>query len=133
MHEPSSGAGNYMQEVERMQRYSFLIKLVLTIAAIWVVAFAYRPWGFMRFSHAVILGVIVAIIGYFTDRAIVSRSNHYVATAIDFLVTFVVVCMGDWLFWGMRVSLMFAVFVGILVAAVEFFYHYQFVRETKKA
>ncbi|GIM47174.1 hypothetical protein DNHGIG_27230 [Collibacillus ludicampi] len=116
-----------------MQKYSFLIKLIVTIAAIWVVAFAYRPWGYMRFSHAVVLGVIVAIIGYFTDRAIVYRSNNYVATAVDFLVAFTVVCVGDWLFWGMRVSLLFAVFVGILVAAVEFFYHYQFVRETKKA
>jgi hypothetical protein len=115
-----------------MQKYSFVIKLVSTIAAIWVVAFAYRPWGYMRFSHAVILGLIVALLGLLTDRWIVARSNHYVATAVDFLVAFVVVCAGDWFFWGMRVSLLFAVMVAILVAAVEFFYHYQFVRGPEK-
>lgn len=117
-----------MKEVSR-HITAFIVKLVSTIAALYTVALFYPLYGDMNFWHAVILGLIIAVIGYIADLIIPRAINNIVATFADFVLATLVVYFGN-IFWGMDVSWTFAIMCGLLIAGIELFYHYQFVRKT---
>lgn len=108
---------------------AFIVKLGSTIVALYVVATFYPLYGHMHFLHAVILGLIIAVVGYIADLIIPRALNYIVAVFADFGLATLVVYMGNVLL-GMEVSWTFAIMCGLLIAGVEFFYHFQFVRKT---
>lgn len=109
---------------------AFLVKLVATIAAMYFVALFFPLWGTMTFWHTVVLGLFVSIIGYITDLYIPQAFNSIAAVYVDFAVTLIVTYFGNFALWGMSVSWTFALFVALLVAGVEIFYHFKFVRRS---
>ncbi len=111
---------------------AFAVKLVSTVAAIAFVALFFPLWGTMNFFHSLILGLIVAVIGYVSDLIIPRVINQIVAVAFDLVVTTLVIYAGNYFLPGMSVSWTFAWFVGILVAGIEIFYHFQFVKKANE-
>jgi hypothetical protein len=109
---------------------AFLVKLVLTIAAILVIAAFYPLYGTLNLMHAIVLGLIISILGYIADLFTPRAVNNIVATAVDLVMATLIVYFGNWMFWGVYVSWTFSWFCGILIAAIEMFYHLQFVRKS---
>jgi hypothetical protein len=83
----------------------------------------------MDFWHAILVGLMIAIVGYLADLVIPRAINYIVAVMGDFVLATLVVYMGN-IFPGMTVSWTFAIMCGLLIAAVETFYHIGFVRKT---
>ncbi|MGZ4031641.1 MAG: DUF2512 family protein, partial [Tumebacillaceae bacterium] len=108
---------------------AFLIKLVSTVAAVAFIAYFYSPiWGTMNMVHVLVLGLVVAVIGFVTDLIITKATNNIVAVYVDIAVTTLVIYFGNYLFWNMQVTWTFAFLVGLLVGAIELVLHYTVVR-----
>ncbi|MCX7570747.1 DUF2512 family protein [Tumebacillus sp. DT12] len=121
-----------MSETARHHLIAFLVKFGATVASIYFIALFYPVWGHMHFGHALILGLVIAVVGYLADLIIPRAVNYIVAVAFDLVTAVLIVGFGNVLFPGMSVSWTFAWFVGLLVAGVEIFYHYQFVRKSNE-
>lgn len=108
---------------------AFVVKLVATVAAVAFIAYFYSPiWGTMNMMHVLILGIIVAVIGFVTDLIITKATNNIVAVYVDIAVTTLVIYFGNYLFWNMKVTWTFAFLVGLLVGAIEWVLHYTMIR-----
>lgn len=111
---------------------AFVVKLGSTIVAMYFIALFFPLWGKMNFLHALLLGLIVAVLGYVIDLIIPRAINSIVAVAVDLLMATLIVYAGNYFLSGMSVSWTFAWFVGLLVAGFEIFYHAMFVNRVER-
>lgn len=111
---------------------AFVVKLGSMIAAVYFIALFFPLWGQANLFHAVMLGLIIAVLGYAADLIIPRAVNQIVAVAVDLVLAALVVFAGNYFLPGMNVSWTFAWFVGLLVAGIEIFYHFQFVRKSNE-
>lgn len=110
---------------------AFFVKLIATIAAFYFVALFFPLDGTMNFLHALILGLIVAVIGYISDILIVRAVNKIVGVYVDIAIATIVTYFGNYLLYGMHVSWTFALLVGLLIGAVEMVLHSLYFRRSR--
>lgn len=107
----------------------FLVKYVLSFVAVYFVALFFPLHGYMTLGHALVLGLVVAVLNFIVDLIVPRAVNSLVAVAIEFVIATLVVAFGNLWFWSMNVNWYFALFCGLLVALTEIYYHARFVRQ----
>lgn len=107
---------------------AFLVKFGATAAALYVIALFWPLLGSMTFLHAVVLGLVIAVLGYVSDLIIPRAVNNIVAVMLDFILAAAVVWLGSIFLPGMAATDSFIIICALLIAGVEMFYHAKFVR-----
>lgn len=108
---------------------AFLVKWVLATLAYLILEFYIPLEAQLNFIHALVLGLLFAIVGSFADLYMIYKFNRIAATLADVVLGAILTYLGDLVFYNMTVTATFAVISGVLLGFVEFFYHFYFLKK----
>lgn len=102
----------------------FIVKLIVCPIGIILASWIFPNVNFAAWYQPIIIGVVLAVIGYYMEVGMLRKNTNWVSTAIDFVVTTLVVYFGAMLFNGTHVTFWGAVLTGIIIGITEIFQHY---------
>ncbi|WP_400162514.1 DUF2512 family protein [Brevibacillus sp. TJ4] len=106
----------------------FWIKLIATLLVV-LLAYAWFPEvHFATFYQAIGVGIILALVGHWVDRAMLAPGRLWMTTAVDLVVGFLVVFASLFVLRNAQVTPLGAGFVAILFGVSEYVQHRWHVR-----
>lgn len=102
----------------------FIVKIILCPMAVLFASFILTNVTFSMWYQPIILGVIIAIVGYFMEVLMLRRDTNWLTVLLDFFMSAAIVYFGSLIFGNSFVSFWGAVFTGLIIAVVEVFQHY---------
>ncbi|MDY0405742.1 DUF2512 family protein [Virgibacillus sp. 179-BFC.A HS] len=109
----------------------FIVKIIICPIAILFASWILPNVNFSSWYQPIILGVVIALVGYFMEVLMLRRDTNWLATLLDFLVASAIVYFGSLIFINSYVSFWGAVFTGLIVAITEVFQHYWLLRSDR--
>ncbi|MGY0691728.1 DUF2512 family protein [Virgibacillus sp. FSP13] len=102
----------------------FIVKLIVCPIGIILASWIFPNVNFAYWYQPIIIGVVLAVIGYFMEVVMLKENTNWLSTGLDFIVTTLVVYYGAMFFVNSAVTFWGAVLTGILIAVTEIFQHY---------
>ncbi|GGB33071.1 DUF2512 family protein [Virgibacillus dakarensis] len=102
----------------------FIVKLIVCPVGIILASWIFPNVDFAYWYQPIIIGVVLAVIGYFMEVWMLRENTNWLSTAIDFIVASLVVYFGAMLFVDTNVTFWGAVLTGLLIGITEIFQHY---------
>ncbi|MDY0396603.1 DUF2512 family protein [Virgibacillus halophilus] len=102
----------------------FILKIILCPVAVLFASWLLTNVTFSNWYQPIVLGIVIAIVGYFMEVLMLRKDTNWLATLLDFFMATAIVYFGSLMFVNSFVSFWGAVFTGLLVAATEVFQHY---------
>lgn len=101
-----------------------IVKLIVCPIGIILASWIFPNVNFAYWYQPIILGIILAFVGYFMEVFMLREETNWLNTLIDFIVSTAIVYFGSMLFVNAAVTLWGAVLTGALIAVTEIFQHY---------
>jgi len=101
-----------------------IVKLIVCPIGIIFASWIFPNVNFAYWYQPIILGVVLAFVGYFMEVLMLREETNWLSTLIDFIVATAIVYFGAMLFVNTAVTLWGAVLTGALIAVTEIFQHY---------
>ncbi|WP_106497450.1 DUF2512 family protein [Lentibacillus sp. Marseille-P4043] len=102
----------------------FIVKLIVCPIGVILASWIFPNVDFAYWYQPIIIGVVLAVIGYFMEVLMLKESTNWLSTGLDFIVTTLVVYYGSMFFTDSAVTFWGAVLTGLLIAVTEIFQHY---------
>ncbi|TFJ93850.1 DUF2512 family protein [Lentibacillus salicampi] len=100
-----------------------IVKLFVCPIALYVASWIFPNVDFGYWYQPIILGVVLAFVGYYMERAMLREETNWLSVGMDFIVTTLIVYFGALLFADTAVTFLGAILTGALVAVTEIFQH----------
>lgn len=100
-----------------------IVKLFVCPIGIYVASWVFPNVGFGYWYQPIILGVVLAFVGYFMERAMLREETNWFTIGMDFIASTLIIYFGAMLFAGTAVTFLGAVLTGIVLAITEIFQH----------
>ncbi|ATY85497.1 hypothetical protein CVV65_11645 [Kyrpidia spormannii] len=99
-------------------------RVAAAFASLWFIQLFFPLYGSFWLVHLVAGTVVLAGVGYWTDRYVILRWNGFVAAVVDFVLAWATVYLVYAIFPGAVITVTFALLVAWLYAFVELLVHY---------
>jgi|SRR5690625_4613758 uncharacterized protein YacL len=100
-----------------------VVKLLVTPLGIMLASWIFPNVNFANWYQPIIIGVLLAFIGYAMELAILNENTNWLSTFIDWGVSAVVIYFGAMFFVNTYVTFWGAVLTGAILAVTEIFQH----------
>ncbi|QKY69169.1 DUF2512 family protein [Lentibacillus sp. CBA3610] len=100
-----------------------IVKLLVCPIALYVASWIFPNVDFGYWYQPIILGVVLAFVGYFMERAMLREETNGLSIGVDFIVSTLIVYFGAMMFADTAVTFFGAILTGILLAVTEIFQH----------
>ncbi|SFE86147.1 DUF2512 family protein [Alteribacillus iranensis] len=100
------------------------IKGIMTLAVLWLILSV--GFDLLSFGTVFLITVVLGAVSYFAgDLSILPKKRNMIATASDFVLTFLIIFLMGMIWTGNVGTLATASFIAALIIAVgEYFFHY---------
>ncbi|SES79427.1 Protein of unknown function [Oceanobacillus limi] len=100
-----------------------LVKLLVCPIGIIIASWIFPNVNYAYWYQPIVLGVILAFIGYFMEILILREDTNWLSIFMDFIASTVIVYFGTMLFVNAEITILGAVLTGALLAVTEIFQH----------
>ncbi|MGP4107147.1 DUF2512 family protein [Virgibacillus sp. L01] len=100
-----------------------VVKLLVCPIGLFLAAWIFPNVDFGYWYQPIILGVVLAFVGYFMERIMLREETNWLSTFMDFVASTVIVYFGAMLFADTEVTFLGAILTGALLAVTEIFQH----------
>lgn len=101
----------------------FVVKLVVCPIAVILASLLLPNVGFAFWYQPIIIGVVIAAVGYFMEVLMLKESTNWLTTLLDFVVASAIVYFGAALYAGSFATFWGAILTGALIGVTEIFQH----------
>ncbi|HLS09988.1 DUF2512 family protein [Lentibacillus sp.] len=100
-----------------------IVKLLICPIGLYAASWIFPNVDFGYWYQPIILGVILAFVGYYLERVMLREETNWLSVGVDFIVSTLIVYFGAMLFTDTAVTFFGAVLAGALLAVTEIFQH----------
>lgn len=101
-----------------------IVKLIVCPIGIIVASWIFPNVNFANWYQPIMLGIVIAFVGYFMERIMLREDTNWISTIADFVVSSALVYFGAMFFDNANVTFWGAILTGALLAVTEIFQHY---------
>src|SRR5690625_4802908 len=101
-----------------------IVKLLVCPIGIILASWIYPNVNFAYWYQSIIIGVVLAFVGFFMEVLMLREDTNWLSTLIDFIVSTAIVYFGAMFFVNSAVTFWGAILTGALIAVTEIFQHY---------
>ncbi|MFD2045818.1 DUF2512 family protein [Ornithinibacillus salinisoli] len=105
-----------------------IVKLLVCPIGVIVASWIFPNVYFEYWYQPIVLGVVLAFIGYFMEVLMLREDTNWLSTFMDFIASAVIVYFGAMLFFNAEVTFWGAVLTAALLAVTEIFQHNWLIR-----
>ncbi|GAQ17403.1 membrane spanning protein [Oceanobacillus picturae] len=100
-----------------------LLKLIITPLGIVVSSWILPNVQFAAWYQPILLGAVLAVIGYMGELVFLGRKTKGFVLAMDFVISAVGIYIGAWVFANTGVTLLGAILTAVILVITEIFQH----------
>ncbi|WP_010530777.1 DUF2512 family protein [Lentibacillus jeotgali] len=100
-----------------------IVKLLICPIGIYVASWIFPNVDFGYWYQPILLGVVLAFVGYFMERAMLREETNWLSVGMDFIASTLIIYFGAMLLADTAVTFFGAVLTGALLAVTEIFQH----------
>lgn len=101
-----------------------IVKLIVCPIGIILASWIFPNVNFAYWYQPIILGIVLAFVGYFMEVLMLREDTNWLSTLMDFIASTAIVYFGAMFFVDTVVTFWGAVLTGALIAVTEIFQHY---------
>ncbi|MFD2760819.1 phage holin family protein [Lentibacillus juripiscarius] len=100
-----------------------IVKLLVCPIGLYAASWLFPNVDFGYWYQPIILGVVLAFVGYFMEKMMLREETNWLSVGLDFVVTALIVYFGSMLLADTAVTFWGAVLTGALLGITEIFQH----------
>ncbi|WP_099158310.1 DUF2512 family protein [Virgibacillus ndiopensis] len=100
-----------------------IVKLIISPIAIILASWIFPNVDFAYWYQPIIIGVVLAVIGYFMEVAMLREDTNWLSTIMDFAASTLIIYFGAMFFADSEVTFWGAALTGAILAVTEIFQH----------
>ncbi|MFD1360519.1 DUF2512 family protein [Lentibacillus salinarum] len=100
-----------------------MVKLLVCPIGLYVASWLFPNVDFGYWYQPIILGVVLAFVGYFMERAMLREETNWLSVGTDFIVSTLIVYFGAMLLADTAITFFGALLAGAVLAVAEIFQH----------
>lgn len=108
-----------------------IMKIIICPIALIISDYLFTDVYYPYIYQAISTGIIIAISGHLMELYLLKPGTLIISTIADFLTAFVIIYLGQFVFFGCRITLIGASLASTLLALTEYFQHLYLIRSNK--
>ncbi|SEQ27579.1 Protein of unknown function [Virgibacillus subterraneus] len=100
-----------------------VVKLLICPIGLFLASWVFPNVEFGYWYQPIILGVVLAFVGYFMERILLREETNWLSVFMDFVATTLIVYFGAMLFVDTRITFFGSILTAALLAVTEIFQH----------
>lgn len=108
-----------------------IVKLIVCPIGIYLASWVFPNVDFGYWYHPIILGAVLAFVGYYMERVMLREETNWLSVFMDFIASTLIVYFGAMLLVNTGVTFFGAILTGALLAVTEIFQHNWLLRSGK--
>lgn len=109
--------------MEASELLSLLIKLVVSPIVVFLSTYLFLDVNYAHFYQAILVGWVLAVVGYIMEVLILRRGAFWINNALDFVVSTVILYASAFFFAGALVTFVGALLTVFVLTVIEYFLH----------
>jgi uncharacterized membrane protein YvlD (DUF360 family) len=106
-----------------------LIAAVIVLVSDFLIANVFYP----SFYQPILVGIVLAAVGYMMEKALLRRGTVWVTTGLDIVASAILLYISVYFFPGSRITLDGALLTALFLGIAEYFYHHWLIRGERAA